>query len=90
MAPINGEPCGPRGARGPCIPGPAALQRLVERGRREGTFAADVPPGWLLASFRALVHAAGQEVGAGRLDAGAAAEALPRTVLRAFGARAAG
>ena len=66
------------------------LERLVERGRREGTFAADVPPGWLLASFRALVHAAGQEVGAGRLDAGAAAEALPRTVLRAFGARAAG
>ena len=63
------------------------LERLVERGRRDGTFADDVPPGWLLASFRALVHAAGQEVGAGRVDAGAAAEALRSTVLRAFGAQ---
>lgn len=64
------------------------LERLIGRGRRDGTFAADVPPGWLLATFLALVHAAGREVGDGRLDAGAAAAALRATVPRALGAGA--
>jgi TetR/AcrR family transcriptional repressor of mexCD-oprJ operon len=46
--------------------------RLVERGRREGAFRTDVPGEWLLACSYALVHAAADEVRAGRLDAASA------------------
>ena len=60
------------------------LRRLIERGQAGGEFDPDVPAAWLLATFFALVHAAGQEVTAGRLEPDAAAAALRATVPRAF------
>jgi AcrR family transcriptional regulator len=53
---------------------------LVVRGQREGAFAADRPAGWLVSTYFALVHAAGADVEAGRLDEATAARVLPATV----------
>jgi TetR/AcrR family transcriptional regulator, mexCD-oprJ operon repressor len=75
---------------------PAALARshaalhepigaLVRRGQAEGAFRADLPPGWLVASYFALMHACGEEVRAGRLDADAAVPTLQATLRGAFG-----
>jgi TetR/AcrR family transcriptional regulator, mexCD-oprJ operon repressor len=74
---------------------PAALARshaalhepitaLVERGQAAGAFRADLPPGWLVASYFALMHACGEEVRAGRLDADAAVPTLQATIRGAF------
>jgi TetR/AcrR family transcriptional repressor of mexCD-oprJ operon len=57
-------------------PGLAPLRRLFERGQREGAFRSDVPVDWLVACSYALVHAAVDEVGAGRLDAASAPTVL--------------
>lgn len=57
-------------------PGLASLRRLFERGQREGAFRSDVPVDWLVACFYALVHAAMDEVSAGRLDAASAPTVL--------------
>lgn len=74
---------------------PAALARshaalhepitaLVKRGQAAGAFRADLPPGWLVASYFALMHACGEEVRAGRLDADAAVATLQATIRGAF------
>ena len=74
---------------------PAALARshaalhepitaLVERGQAEGAFRADLPPGWLVSSYFALMHACGEDVRAGRLDADAAVPVLQATLRGAF------
>jgi TetR/AcrR family transcriptional regulator, mexCD-oprJ operon repressor len=57
-------------------PGLAPLRRLFERGQREGAFRSDVPVDWLLACTYALVHAAVDEVNAGRLPAATASRVL--------------
>jgi AcrR family transcriptional regulator len=44
------------------------LGRLVERGRADDSFRTDLPTAWLLTSALALIHAADQEVRAGRID----------------------
>lgn len=62
----------------------ATLEPLVERGRRDGTFRADVPAAWHLAMVLALVHAASAEVRAGRVAAAQAEPALVATVLGAL------
>jgi TetR/AcrR family transcriptional repressor of mexCD-oprJ operon len=59
----------------------AEMRRLVERGRAQGDFRADLPAEWLVASFYALLHATSDEVRAGRLEATDAPEVL-RTTLR--------
>jgi TetR/AcrR family transcriptional regulator, mexCD-oprJ operon repressor len=56
------------------------IRKLVERGRRSGDFRTDLPAEWLVTAFHALVHAAGDDVRAGRMHAGAALEALQTTV----------
>jgi AcrR family transcriptional regulator len=63
------------------------LRRLVNRGRRCGDFRTDVPAEWLVTAFHALIHAAGDDVRAGRMNAGAALEALRTTLYDVFGAR---
>jgi TetR/AcrR family transcriptional regulator, mexCD-oprJ operon repressor len=76
---------------------PAALARshaalhepigaLVERGQAERAFRDDLPTGWLVASYFALMHACGEEVRAGRLDPDAAVPTLQATLRGAFGA----
>jgi AcrR family transcriptional regulator len=52
------------------------IRRLVDRGRTDGTFRSDMPAEWLATSSIALMHAAVDEVRAGRLSATTAREAL--------------
>ena len=56
------------------------LRKLIDRGRRSGDFRTDVPPDWLVTAFHALIHAAGDEVRAGRLRPGVALSALGATL----------
>jgi AcrR family transcriptional regulator len=58
----------------------SALEPLIERGQRDGTFRADVPAAWHLSMLLALVHAASAETEAGRLPADHAEKALLATV----------
>ena len=44
----------------------------------------DLPPEWLVASFYALIHAAADEVRAGRLEPGAASDVLRATLCDLF------
>jgi TetR/AcrR family transcriptional regulator, mexCD-oprJ operon repressor len=60
------------------------LGRLVERGRADGSFRTDLPTAWLLTSALALVHAAAQEVRAGRIDEPNALHVLTVTVRGLF------
>ncbi|MGH3234379.1 MAG: hypothetical protein ACRDOH_14200 [Streptosporangiaceae bacterium] len=62
--------------------GPVA--RLAERGRADGSFRVDVPAGWLVTSFFALIHACAGEVHAGRLEAYEALRILTVTVTDLF------
>ncbi len=63
------------------------LRKLVDRGRRSGDFRTDVPAAWLVTAFHALIHAAGDDVRAGRMRAGAALEALRTTLYDVFSAQ---
>ncbi|GGS79103.1 TetR/AcrR family transcriptional regulator [Streptomyces violaceus] len=62
------------------------LARLVERGQRAGEFTPGLPPRWLVTMTVALGHAAGDEVGSGRMTSTEAETALRTTVLRVLGA----
>lgn len=57
---------------------------LAEREQAAGSFCADVPAGWLVTSFFALIHACAGDVQAGRLDAGDAPRVLTLTVMDLF------
>jgi TetR/AcrR family transcriptional regulator, mexCD-oprJ operon repressor len=61
------------------------LRELVDRGRRSGDFRTDVPADWLVSAFHALIHAAGDDVRAGRMRADAALSALGATMQDLFG-----
>lgn len=58
----------------------AHVDRLVSRGRREGVFRTDLPRAWLVTTVYAMLHAAADEVEAGRLKPGKASELLVTTV----------
>jgi len=60
------------------------VKRLVRRGQEEGAFRADVPPSWLVTTIYSLMHAAAQEVGAGRLSQSDASAVLESTLLSAI------
>lgn len=60
------------------------LLALIERGQRDGTFRPDVPPQWLLGTYFALVHLAGDQVAAGALSEDDAELVLLSTVTAAF------
>jgi AcrR family transcriptional regulator len=62
----------------------AALQPLIERGRRDGTFRADVPAAWHLSMLLALIHAASGELHAGHVTDADAEPALVATILGAL------
>ena len=59
----------------------ARIERLVARGQAEGSFRSDLSVEWLAAALHGLVHAAGQEVRAGRLDPATAPAVLETTLL---------
>jgi AcrR family transcriptional regulator len=66
----------------------AAVQPLIERGQRDGSFRSDVPASWHLSIMMAPIHAASAELQAGRVPAKHAEAALLATVLGALGATA--
>ena len=64
--------------------GHAHTRRLFEAGIERGEFRTDVPAEWLVSVYYALLHAAGDDVRAGRLDAETALHALVTTLRAAF------
>jgi len=60
------------------------VRRLVQRGRRQGAFRKDLSTDWLVTSFFALLHACGDEVRSGRMDAAKAPAVLTTSVRDLF------
>jgi len=60
------------------------LDALIARGRRSGVFRTDVPKRWLTTVAYSLMHAAADEVSAGRLTARQAQASLVATITAAF------
>jgi AcrR family transcriptional regulator len=65
----------------------AALEPLIERGQRDGSFRADVPAAWHLSMMLAIIHAASAEVRAERVPQDHAEASLVATILGAVGSR---
>ncbi|MEV4679558.1 TetR/AcrR family transcriptional regulator [Streptomyces kurssanovii] len=63
----------------------ARLTRLIEKGQASGEFDPAPPATWLVAAVTALGHAAGDEVGAGRMSVEEAATWLRTTTLALLG-----
>ena len=62
----------------------ARVRRVLDRGRQDGEFRTDVPTDWLLSVFHSLLHAAGDDVRAGRYDDATALHALTTTMRAAL------
>ena len=62
------------------------VESLIARGRSDGTFRTDLPRGWMVTTFYSLLHAACEDVNAGRLQRRDVARILERTLLSALGA----
>jgi TetR/AcrR family transcriptional regulator, mexCD-oprJ operon repressor len=62
----------------------ARVTAFIDAGRRQRAFRRDLPTTWLVAVFHSVVHAAANEVAAGRLRADDAGAAIGATVLAAF------
>lgn len=58
------------------------LTRLIAKGQAAGEFDPDPPAAWLVAAVTSLGHAAGNEVGAGRMSVAEAAASLRAATLR--------
>ncbi|MET8627248.1 TetR/AcrR family transcriptional regulator [Kitasatospora sp. NPDC004669] len=58
----------------------SAMDRLIARGRQDGTIRDDLPTGWLVDTVYALVLLAGDQVEAGRLTSRQALAALETTL----------
>ncbi|MGH3980611.1 MAG: TetR/AcrR family transcriptional regulator [Pseudonocardiaceae bacterium] len=57
------------------------VEALIARGQDCGLFRTDLPLGWLVTTFYAVLHAGADEVDAGRLPAAEAPDVLTATVL---------
>jgi TetR/AcrR family transcriptional repressor of mexCD-oprJ operon len=64
--------------------GHAHARRIFEAGVDGGEFRSDVPVEWLVSVYHALLHVAGDDVRAGRLDGDTALHALTTTMRAAF------
>ncbi|HEX7161018.1 MAG TPA: TetR/AcrR family transcriptional regulator, partial [Trebonia sp.] len=60
------------------------VQGLIECGQDAGAFRRDLPMQWLTTTAFSLMHAAAEDVAAGRLDAGEAPRLITATLLGAF------
>jgi AcrR family transcriptional regulator len=63
------------------------VRRLIERGRKQGTFRRDLPVQWLVASSFALLHTAADEVREGRIKPDAAMDAVKTSLVELFTGR---
>jgi len=52
------------------------VEELITRGQSDGVFRTDLPLSWLVTALYSLVHAAADEISAGRLTAGQAPDVL--------------
>ena len=57
---------------------------MFEAGMQRGELRSDVPVDWLVSVYHALLHAAGDDVCAGRLDSDTTLHALTTTMRAAF------
>lgn len=62
----------------------ARVERLIERGRREGVFRTDLPTSWLVGVTHSVMHGAADEINSGRLAADQVAPYITATILAAF------
>lgn len=60
------------------------VKNFLAAGQLAGAFRSDLPTGWLVAVFHATLHAAANEIAAGRLNAGKAAGVITATLLGAY------
>jgi TetR/AcrR family transcriptional repressor of mexCD-oprJ operon len=60
------------------------LERLITRGQRAGDIRADLPRDWLVTTYYALLHAADDDVSAGRLKYATAGEIVAKTITSAL------
>ena len=60
------------------------IQSLIERGQRAGEFRTDLPKHWLMTTTVSLMHAAAEDVAAGRVKADQAPGLVTATLLAAF------
>ena len=56
------------------------IRKLLQRGRKDGSFRSDIPVDWLVTASLALMHAAAESVRSGELSAEAAPKALSLTI----------
>ena len=68
----------------------APLHRLIDRGRRDGTFRTDVPADWLLTLYFSLVHGADEHARTHGLERERALELLTATAGELFAASRSG
>jgi AcrR family transcriptional regulator len=80
---------GPTRLRARHDPAMARVERLLARGQEEVVFRADLPRDWLVTTVYTLLHAAAEDVNAGRLRQDEAGQVLEATVLSALGVPAA-
>lgn len=57
------------------------VEHLISRGRQDGLFRIDLPLGWLVTAFYAVLHAGADEVDAGRLSLEEVPDVVTVTVL---------
>jgi TetR/AcrR family transcriptional regulator, mexCD-oprJ operon repressor len=60
------------------------IARLIKRGRASGDFRTDLPAGWLVSTYFALMHACGDDVRAGKLPVKEATRVLQTTLRAVF------
>jgi AcrR family transcriptional regulator len=60
------------------------VQSLIGRGQRAGAFRRDLPREWLVTTAFSLMHAAAEDVAAGRVQAGDAARLITATLIAAY------
>ncbi len=63
------------------------VRNLITDGQRSGAFRSDLSADWLIATFHAILHAAAEEIDAGRLDSAEAAAVITNTMLSVLQAK---
>ena len=62
----------------------SGVEGLIARGQKAGQLRTDAPRAWLVATFYALLHAAAEEVNAGRMKPAAAGPIVASTITAAL------
>lgn len=78
------EELGPEAVRGHHGQPFARIERLVRRGRKEGAFRTDLPETWLTTCLFSVIHAAADDLAAGRISARTAQRVVWPTVASVF------